>query len=165
MTEPGVYDKAKYHYDDDFPSDLEVEQGFVHTGMFLGWLIDHGLYSDWFGKELSRYTSAFKAREMTGAKVFEACDGVLTADMLSEEGNAFARDYFDFERGTYLRDYGEILGKGLPTVYHVADNWANYERLKKRIDKRYRKWRRKRRFKAIFAKLRPPREGATKFLN
>ena len=140
MADPVVYDKAKYHYDGDFPAELEIEQGFVHTGMFLGWIIDHDLYSEWFDKELGGYAAAFKARDMTGAKVFEACDGVFMEDMLSEEGNGFARDYFDFERGKYLRDYGELLGKGLPTMYHVADTWANYEKLKARIDKRYREW-------------------------
>src|SRR6185436_6550610 len=71
-----------------------------------------------------------------------ACDGVFMEDMLSEEGNGFAQYYFDFERGQYLRDYGELLAKGLPTMYHVADSWANYERLKARIDKRYREWER-----------------------
>jgi hypothetical protein len=140
MTEPVVYDKAKYHYDGDFPDDLEIEQGFVHTGMFLGWLIDHDLYSDWFSRELGGYVTAFKARDMTGAKVFEACDGVLLDDMLSDDGNDFAQYYFDFERGKYLSDYGEVLAAGLPTIYHVADTWPNYEKLKKRIDKRYRDW-------------------------
>jgi hypothetical protein len=140
MAEPLVYDKAKYHYDGNFPDDLEPEQGFVHTGMFLGWIIDHDLYSDWFGPEMRGYISAFKSRDMTGAKVFEACDGVLVDDMLTDEGNAFARDYFDFERGKYLADYSELLTKGLPSMYHVADTWPNYEKLKKRIDQRYRDW-------------------------
>jgi hypothetical protein len=142
MAEPVVYDKAKYHYDGDFPAELAAEQGFIHTGMFLGWIIDHGLYSDWFGPEMNGYITAFKNRELTGAKVFEACDGALVDDMLSDEGNAFAQDYFNFARGKYLADYAELLGKGLPTIYHVADTWANYDKLSQRIDKRYREWQR-----------------------
>jgi len=90
--------------------------------------------------EIGGYISAFKSREMTGPKLFEICDGVLLDDMLNDEGNAFARDYFDFERGKYLGDYSELLTKGLPTMYHVADTWANYDRLKERIDQRYRDW-------------------------
>ncbi len=128
-----VYDKAKYHYDGEFPADLEIEHGFVHTGMFLGWLIDHDLYSDWFRQELAGYISAFKAREMSGAKVFQACDGVLLDDMLNEEGNQFAQYYFDFNRGSFLRDYEGLLAQGLPSVYHVADSWSNYERLKRKL--------------------------------
>lgn len=135
-----AYDKAKYHFGGEFPSDLEIEQGFVHTGMFLGWLIDHQLFSEWFGEEMAGEVSAFNAREMSGAKVFEACDGVLTDDMLNDEGNLFAHYYFDFEQGRFLEDYEELLAKGLPSVYHVSDTWENYEKLKKRIDRRYRRW-------------------------
>jgi len=156
MAEPFVYDKAKYHYDGNFPDDLEPEQGFIHTGMFLGWIVDHDLYSDWFGPEMCVYIRAFKDREMTGAKVFEACDGVLVGDMLTDEGNAFARDYFDFERGKYLGDYSELLSQGLPSMYHVADTWPNYEKLKKRIDQRYREWKGETsgRWRSIFHKRR-----------
>jgi hypothetical protein len=38
-----VYDKAKWHFDGDFPKELDDFQGYVHTGMFLGWLVDNGL--------------------------------------------------------------------------------------------------------------------------
>jgi len=150
-----VYDKAKYHYDGDFPDDLEIEQGFVHTGMFLGWIIDQDLYSDWFATELGGYVVAFKARDMTGAKVFEACDGVLMDDMLTAEGNDFAQYYFDFERGKYLTDYSELLAQGLPTMYHVADTWPNYEKLKTRINGRYREWKkRKTGWRSLFTRFR-----------
>jgi hypothetical protein len=141
--EPFVYDKAKYHYDGEFPQGLPHEQGFVHTGMFLGWVIDSEMYSEQFKQELDGYIVAFRAREMTGPKVFEACDGVLMDDMLSDEGNSFAQDYFVFGRGNYLRDYMELLGKGLPTPYHVQNTWENYEKLKKRIERRYGDWKRK----------------------
>jgi hypothetical protein len=140
MNSDEVHDKAEWHYGGDYPADLPQEQAFVHTGMFLGWLIDHDLFSDWFGQELKDYIYKFKNRELTGAKVFEASDGVLVADMLSDEGNSFAQHYFDFERGRFLRDYNELLGGRLPTLYHVRDTWRNYEKLKKRIDRRYRKW-------------------------
>jgi hypothetical protein len=63
--------------------------------------------------------------------------------MLNEEGNEFAQYYFDFERGSFLRDYEQLLAKGLPSVYHVTDSWSNYERLKKKIDSRYRRWKNK----------------------
>jgi hypothetical protein len=142
MAEPIVYDKAKYHLDDSFPDDLEIEQSYVHTGMFLGWIIDHDLYSDQFGAELAHCIAAFKARDLTGAKVFQVCDGVLTDNMLSVEGNEFAQDYFDFDRDKYLEDYSDLLCKGLPSIYHVADTWPNYELAKQMIDRRYRAWQR-----------------------
>lgn len=135
-----VYDKAKWHYGGDFPSDLPEEQGFVHTGLFLGWIIDNNLYSQWFSEEMEKDISAFKSREITGPRVFESCDGVFIDEMLNDEGNRFTQDYFDFESGQYLQDYEELLCERLPSMYHVEDTWENYEKLKERIDYRYRKW-------------------------
>jgi len=42
MPDEIVYDKAKYHLDGVFPA----EQSFIHTGMFLGWVLDRDLYSE-----------------------------------------------------------------------------------------------------------------------
>ena len=143
MAEPYVYDKAKYHYGGNYPEDLPEEQALVHTGMFLGWVIDNDLYSDWFKEEMEGIITAFKAREMTGAKVYEECDGALVDDMLNEEGNAFAQAYFDFEKGKYIYDYEELLAQGLPSTYHVEDTWENYEIITRRISDRYLEWKRK----------------------
>jgi hypothetical protein len=142
MAESHVYDKAKWHYGaDNFSADLDESHGFIHTGMFLGWIVDHDLYdTGWFGPEMRSYIDAFKNRTLTGPKLFEACDGVLLDDMLTPEGNAFAKDYFEFKGGKFLADYGELLAKGLPSVYHVTDTWANYDKLRQRIDQRYRDW-------------------------
>jgi hypothetical protein len=46
-----VYDKAKYHYGGQFPPDQTMEQALVHTGMYLGWVIDAGLYSEEFSHD------------------------------------------------------------------------------------------------------------------
>jgi hypothetical protein len=138
---PFVYDKAKYHYDGDFPEDLPDEQAFVHTGLYLGWIIDRDLYSDFFREEDGEAIARFKAREITGPDVYEAWDGCLIEDMLSDEGNAFSRHYFDFERGRYLRDYEELLCPGLPSLFHVPNTWESYDHLKPRIDQRYAEWR------------------------
>lgn len=139
MTESIVYDKAKYHYDGDYPKDLPEEKAFVHTGMFLGWIIDKGLYSEEFAQEAEQI-ELFKQRKITGAKVYEWWDGTLIDDMLNEEGNAFAQYYFDFQKGKYLEDYEEVLAGDLPSLYHVEDSWENYASIKKRIDQRHEDW-------------------------
>jgi hypothetical protein len=144
MTEPYVYDKAKYHYGGSYPDDLPIEQAFVHTGMFLGWLIDNDLYSEEFKEDMEGYIAAFKAREMTGAKIYEERDGALVDDMLNEEGNAFAQAYFDFEKGKYLDDYDELLVQDLPSLFNVEDTWDNYTFIANRISDRYAEWKRKR---------------------
>ena len=141
MRKSYVYDKAKYHHNSpDFPKDLPMEQAFIHTGMFLGWVIDNGLYSEDFRNGAEEIIGAFKKREITGAKVFEHMDGVLTDQDLTDEGNAFAQDYFDFNKGEYLKDYEEVLASNLSSPFHVKDTWENYERLKQVIDRRHNDW-------------------------
>jgi len=146
MSEPIVYDKAKYHFGGDYPKGLPIEQAFVHTGMFLGWILDHDLYNKEF-KQDARILDAiveFKSRKITGPKFFEEeLDGVLLGEDLNEEGNEFTQYYFDFKKGKYLDDYGELLSSGLPSMYQVKDTWENYDKLKKRIDKRYEEWKSK----------------------
>lgn len=139
MVESIVYDKAKYHYDGNYPKGLPEEKAFVHTGMFLGWIIDQGFYSEEFAQEAEQI-ELFRQRKITGAKVYEWWDGALVDDMLNEEGNAFTQYYFDFQKGMYLEDYDEVLAGDLPSLYHVEDSWENYASIKQRIDQRYEDW-------------------------
>lgn len=143
MSDPIVYDKAKYHTGGDYPEGLGTEQAFVHTGMYLGWIIDHDLYSQEFAAECQDLIQQFKARRTTGAKIYEWWDGSLTEDMLGNEGKAFSNFYFDFKQGQFLSDYEELLAGTLPSLYHVQDTWENYDKLKKRIDQRYAKWKKR----------------------
>ena len=147
MDDTLVFDKAKWHYEGDFPADLGEDQAFVHTGMFLGWVIDAGLYSEEFADDFEKEIRRFKARKLTGPGVYRIGDGVFADDMLSEEGLAFTQAYFDFKKGKYLKDYKALLADSLPTAYHVKDSWENYDRLKPQIDKRFSAWRKKRRAK------------------
>ncbi len=140
MSDPHVYDKAKWHYEGDFPQGLSSYQGFVHTGMFVGWLIEHDMISGDFELEAAR----FRSGELTGTQVYEFWDGALVDDMLTEKGNEFALAYFDFTHGEYLADYSEVLARDLPSQYHVQDTRENYARLKERVDERYADWQRTR---------------------
>ena len=54
--------------------------------MFLGWIVDHDLFSEEFEEESIN-------------------NGVLSDDTLSDEGMVFANDYFDFEKVLFLHDY------------------------------------------------------------
>lgn len=133
-----VYDKAKWHFSGEFPEDLDDFQGYVHTGMFLGWLIDNDLVSDEFKNDHVEEIEQFKQQKLTGSQIFErCCDGVLMLEDVSELGNRFALPYFDFDAGQYLTDYENVLAENLPTMYHVADTWDNYMKLKQVLDKRF----------------------------
>jgi hypothetical protein len=144
MAETYVYDKAKWHFQGDYPADLDEDQAYVHTGLFLGWVIDTGLYSDLVAQLAKTPIRKFKARKLTGPGVFRFCDGALDDEMLNEEGRAFARAYFDFDGGKFLDDYERLLAADLPSMYHVPDTWDSYDTLKPQIDKRYAAWRKKR---------------------
>jgi len=136
-----VYDKAKWHFGGDFPEELDDFQGYVHTGLFLGWLIDKDLVSDEFKNDHNKEIEQFKKTEMTGAQIFECCcDGVLMIEDLSELGNRFALPYFNFDSGQYLNDYETTFLHSIPTIYHVNDTWDNYQKIKNILDKRFDDW-------------------------
>ena len=133
MNVPIVYDKAKYHFETANP---ETKEPYVHTGMFLGWVMDHNLFSEFFGEESKSAIEDFKKRKVTGVDVYMEWDGALVDDMLNEEGNAFAQHYFHFDKGKFASDYAKLFNAGDPNFFKVTDTWDNYEKLKKVIDKR-----------------------------
>jgi hypothetical protein len=59
--------------------------------------------------------------------------------MLNDDGNAFSKTYYAPE-DLYFRDYHATLALDLPSDYHAADTWENYDRLKATIDRRYIEW-------------------------
>lgn len=115
-----VYDKAKYHYQGDFPADLSIDQAFVHTGMFLGWILEHNLFSEEFEEESQDEINQFKLKQMTGTEIYMNWDGVLADDMLNDEGNQFAMYYFNNkDEWKYIDDYSGIFTDDGETLYHV----------------------------------------------
>lgn len=134
-----VYDKAKWHYEGDFPSNLSEKQAFVHTGMYLGWIIEENLYSKEFEEEAAQDIIKFKQKNMTGTEIYMEWDGVFASDMLNAEGRAFTKDYFDFDKGTYLDDY-EAIFPHIKSLYEVEDTWNNYEAINTKINERFDTW-------------------------
>lgn len=134
----GVYDHAKMHLGSAFPESLPMEQAYVHIGMYLGWVIESGLYSDYFGDEGSTEIFRFKRKEISCTILSEIWNGYLAFEFFSKTGNNFTLFYYT--SGLYRHDYEEILGHELPTIYHVDDTWPNYDKLKARINQRYVEW-------------------------
>jgi hypothetical protein len=140
------YDDASWHYGGDFPPDLPAEAGATHSGMFLAWALLNGLGGKFFEEEAPEAISELKDRRSTPGAVFLSySDGKLTDSDLGELGNAFARHYFDLQKGAYLGDYERTLAGGLASTYHVPDTWESYDRLCPVIDRRYAEWRSMRR--------------------
>ena len=134
------YDDASWHCGGQFPADLPQEAGGTHTAMFCAWAMLAGLGGDLHAEE--PLVESLRERAVTpGQFFFRACDGKFTDEDLSEEGNAFTREYFDFDSGRYLQDYQRVLASSKPSLYHVPDTWEEFDRLRPVLDARLEEWR------------------------
>ncbi len=139
---PVVYDKGKYHLETVDNYGLPESHAYHHTLYFFRWLIENDLMSDEFRFE----TQSFELRGVTNDAVlqtYEWWDCCLVDDMLSDEGNALAQHYFDFEKGQYLSDYMGLLQGDLPSEFHIELTEENYQKLKQIIDRRFAKWKKR----------------------
>lgn len=139
---PHVYDKADYHMhtleDEGADPEQAVVQSAVHTAYFLGWLVARGLLCE--GYESGKEIDDFRARDITAVDLYEHFGARLSEDMLTEEGNAFARSYYRSESPNYLDDYEDTLAAGLPSVYHVPYTFEIQDQINAVIDSRYAGW-------------------------
>ena len=134
-----IYDRADWHYLGDYPSDLPPQHGGTHIGIFFAWLVNQRMESESLAIEFSTELDALRARTLTGREfVASRRDGELSSTDLNASGNAFAHDYFNSDR--YFKDYADTLVGELPSLYHVDDSWANYEKMAAAIDARYAVW-------------------------
>ena len=133
-----IYDNAKSHFLGNFPHSLPIEQAYVHIGMYLGWIIDTALYSEYFEEEASNQIFRFRRREISCTILSEVWDGYLGFELFNREGNLFT--YYYYAGGLYKTDYDEILVRALPSLYHVNDTWENYEKMRIKITERFEKW-------------------------
>jgi hypothetical protein len=133
-----TYDRARHHFLGNFPEALPIEQAYVHIGMFLGWIIDNDMYSEYFMDESEIQIFRFKRRELTCTILSEIWDGYLGHELFSHEGNLFT--YYYYGGGIYKKDYETLLAKELPSIYHVQDNWKNFEILSQKISDRFQEW-------------------------
>jgi hypothetical protein len=134
-----VYDKAKWHYNGDYPADLDIEQAYVHTGLYVTWLARNDLLGDWLVAEQPAGYAAARSRSNGPIDLYKLWDGCLIDDMLTAEGNAFSKEYFDFKTGQYLTDYEALLGDA-PDLYRLEPSWENYDRLAASISSAYKRW-------------------------
>ena len=136
-----VFDKSKWHFNGDFPEDLEAYQGYVHTGFYIGWLIVNNMISDAFKQECGESIMQFENMDLSCVKLYmEQLDGVFTSEELNEEGLVFTKEYYDSDNAKYMADYNVTFGAKVPTLYHVQDNWENFREICLTINFRYKKW-------------------------
>jgi hypothetical protein len=132
------YDRVDWHYGNDYPDNLPPENGGTHIGMFLAWAINNGLVGLLHLQNSGISLEKVRKKQMTGREfLLEECDEKFWDEDLNEEGNAFAKSYY--EPYVYFSDYEKTFDK-YPTLYHVEDTWENYEKIAQVITSRYRKW-------------------------
>jgi hypothetical protein len=136
-----VYDKADYHVESVQEAGLPEVRAAHFIAFFVSWLLRNELASRHFvtGSRagLRQVRSGSQSMPLF---LLQRWDGVLSSDLVSEEGNAFARAYYDPRAGAYYGDFTEVLQKGLPTPYHVEYTAENEAAMLARIDRRYREW-------------------------
>jgi len=137
-------DRADWHYGGDFPSDLPIENGGTHIGMFLNWIIDNNLIGALHLEHSIKGINDIKARKKTGRDfLFEHCDGKFWAEDLNEKGINFTNSYYQDSSGSYgqyLTDYENILLEDLDSLYRIEDSFENYNKIARKIDEAYTIW-------------------------
>jgi hypothetical protein len=137
------YDRADHDYSsEDDP--LPKGHAATHIGIFLAWAASHDLINDFHEQHSRESLAKLRRREITGRQFFEAvCKEQFAEKDLNVEGNAFASHYYRSEageRGAYFADYKKTLAARLPSFWHVADTWENYEKMAALISRRFEEW-------------------------
>ncbi|RYE50459.1 MAG: hypothetical protein EOP48_19720 [Sphingobacteriales bacterium] len=136
-----IFDKAKWHLNDGFPKELGSYQAYVHTGLFIGWLIMGNLTSVEFSDGNESEVKKFLDKQQSSTIFYQnILDGVFDSNDVNETGYQFTKSYFDFQNGQYLDDYENILASDLPTIFHVHDTWENFEKISSVIENRFNDW-------------------------
>lgn len=133
-----IYDNAQKHFLGNFPKQLPIEQAYVHIGIYLGWIIEKELYSEYFEDEADTQIFRFKNRQISCTILAEVWDGYLGHELFNEEGNIFT--YYYYGGGLYHKDYQSVLATKLPSIYHVNDEWPSFDKMSGLIDQRYADW-------------------------
>ncbi len=145
MAYPSTYhiiDDARKHFRiGGFRGGMPLEQAYLHIGIFLGWIIENKLYSDFFAEEGETAIFRFNHRAITPIILGELWDGILAYEQLNPRAKAFAESYY--ATGQYLEDYQQELGRGLGSIYEVEDTEFNYQRMYRILEKRFKSWKRK----------------------
>lgn len=129
-----------WHYGaEDFPTTLDSKAGGTHIGMFLAWAIHNDLVGDFHTQQSIESLQKVKDRKMTGAEFLQKeCDEKFWEEDLSDIGSEFASHYY--ESNAYFGDYESVLGKDLPSLYHVDDSWENFDTISKTISQKFYQW-------------------------
>lgn len=131
------YDDASWHYGGDFPEDSPEEYGATHIALLMKWCFQKG----WAGEihtgderanaELQKVIIG----EMKATDFFlRWCDGKLTDEDFTEDGNSFLQHYYGAETDLYTSDYATNFGE---LMYVQGEAAHDYNTFSAMVEKRY----------------------------
>jgi hypothetical protein len=121
------YDDASWHYGaDNFPKDQPEEHGATHIGLFLRWCFLKGWAGELHMSEEPEEVRRVVDGQITGTEfLMQYCDGKLTNETFSAEGNQFAERYYA-DDGLYLSDYSAHFKGHEYVVPESAHDFATF---------------------------------------
>lgn len=113
--------------------------------MFVVWCWLNGMMGEEHQDAASEIQESIAARKDTpGDILIRYRDEKFSADDLTDEGNAFARDYYDYHSTDwapkYYNDLAELVPPETPTNYHLPDSWVTFDMIAKVLKERFREW-------------------------
>ena len=147
MRERPVFDDAHWHWNGNYPPDLlpRDEQDdplpVAHIAFFLVWAIERGLACAEHADRTVPEVRQLADRSITPWEYMTDRIGCRLEDGdFNEQGLAFTRAYYGKRRATFYLDDFCLVFDEAETGYHVADTWANYDRLKPLLDRAWAYW-------------------------
>ncbi len=138
-------DHITWHLDEDYPADLPRDQAATHIGLYWAWAVSRDLIAADIAEQCAADIAAVRERRISGRDfVLEWLGGELTSEDLNPLGQRFSAYYYEDEDegyGAFMLDYVTALNTAdLPSFYHVADNWANFDKLAPVFDAALARW-------------------------
>jgi hypothetical protein len=140
-----IIDCMEWHYRDNYPDDIDKIHASTHIGIFIAWIIENNLESEYLRQSTQKDIERLKQREITGREFFlNNCNNLLQDKMIDKKVLKFILSYYLSSREDYcqyIADYNEVFkNDNLNSSYEVKDIWENYYRVFSIIDKRYNDW-------------------------
>ena len=131
------YDDASWHYEGDFPAESPEEYGGTHIALLLKWCFIKG----WAGEihteeEPEQFAQVSNGTKSATSYLFEMCDGKLTDEDVTEEGNGFLEYYYGDE-GEYLADYAEHFEH---EMYLKSEAEHDFQKFSAMVEQRYQEY-------------------------
>ncbi len=128
------YDDASWHSGDGFPESSPIELSGTHIALFMKWCFQKGWAGELHLEEEAEDTEKVISGKLSATEFFfKYCDGKLTDEDFTDEGNAFASIYYG-DNGHYLSDYANLFGD---LMFLAPESEHDYSKFKATLDSRY----------------------------